>query len=102
MVLAGHEGVPLPASAGSAAGPKRSARAPYSSFQRATSGAIERSTDEPSSSSTSRRLWRARSVSVRTTMPCSTLREQDGTSTREPSTSTMQTRQAFFGVSVSP
>jgi hypothetical protein len=35
-------------------------------------------------------------------MPCSTLREHDGTSTREPSTSTMHTRQAFFGVRVSP
>jgi len=37
-----------------------------------------------------------------TTMPGSTLREQDGTSTREPSTSTMHTRQAFLGVIVSP
>ena len=63
---------------------------------------MDRSTDEPSSSSTSRRLWCARSVAVRTTMPGSTRREHDGTSTREPSTSTMHTRQAFFGVSVSP
>jgi hypothetical protein len=35
-------------------------------------------------------------------MPGSTCREHDGTSTRDPSTSTMQTRQAFFGVIVSP
>jgi hypothetical protein len=43
-----------------------------------------------------------RSERVRTTMPASTGREHDGTRVREPSTSTMQTRQAFFGVSVSP
>ncbi len=35
-------------------------------------------------------------------MPGSTFREHDGASTRAPLTSTMQTRQAFFGVSVSP
>jgi hypothetical protein len=35
-------------------------------------------------------------------MPGSTRREQAGTSVREPFTSTTQTRQAFFGVSVSP
>ena len=35
-------------------------------------------------------------------MPGSTEREHDGTNVREPSTSTMHTRQAFFGVSVSP
>ena len=35
-------------------------------------------------------------------MPGSALREQAGASVRAPSTSTTQTRQAFFGVSVSP
>jgi hypothetical protein len=35
-------------------------------------------------------------------MPGSTLREHEGTNTREPSTSTMHTLQAFFGVMVSP
>ncbi len=35
-------------------------------------------------------------------MPGSALREHDGTSVREPSTSTMQTRHAFAGSSVSP
>ncbi len=59
-------------------------------------------TDEPSSSSTSRRLVRTRSESVRTTMPSSALREQAGTSVRAPSSSTTQTRQTLTGVSVSP
>ena len=44
----------------------------------ATFGAVERSTDEPSSSSTSCRAWRVRSVSVCTTMPSSAGREHDG------------------------
>ena len=44
---------------------------------------------------------RTRGESVWTTMPASTLREHDGTSTRAPSTSTTQTRQTFTGVSVS-
>ena len=48
------------------------------------------------------RAWRTRSDAVRTFMPSSTLRAHEGTSTREPSTSTMHTRQAFTGVSVSP
>ena len=43
-----------------------------------------------------------RSERVVTIIPGSTLREHDGTSTREPSTSTMHTRQAFLGVIVSP
>ena len=62
---------------------------------------VERSTDEARNSSTIFRLWRTRSESVFTTMPGSTLREQLGTSTREPSTSTTQTRQTFTGWSVS-
>ena len=45
-----------------------------------------------------RRLCRTRSVSVRTTIPSSTLRAHDGTSAREPSTSTTHTRQALIGV----
>ena len=49
-----------------------------------------------------RRLVRTRSLSVLTTIPGSALREHDGTRVRDPSTSTMHTRQAFFGVSVSP
>ena len=44
----------------------------------------------------------ARSESVCTFIPFSALREQDGTRTREPSTSTTQTRQTFAGCSVSP
>src|SRR2546430_2326428 len=59
------------------------------------------STDEASSSSTSRRLCRTRSESVRIFMPASTLREHAGTSTRDPSTSTTQTRQTLTGVRVS-
>jgi len=39
---------------------------------------------------------------VRTTISDSTRREHDGTRTRDPSTSTMHTRHAFFGVIVSP
>jgi hypothetical protein len=70
-------------------------------MKRCPSGAVERSTDEPSSSSTSRRDVRTRSESVRTIMPSSTLREHEGTSVREFSTSTTQTRQTFTGVSVS-
>ena len=35
-------------------------------------------------------------------MPFSALRAHDGTSTRDPSSSTTHTRQAFTGVSVSP
>ena len=66
------------------------------------SGAVERSTDEPSSSSTSRRDVRTRSESVCTTIPSSALREHDGTSVRAPSSSTTQTRHTFTGVSVSP
>ena len=48
------------------------------------------------------RLWRTRSESVLTTMPSSTLREHAGTSTRAPSISTTQTRQALTGCRVSP
>ena len=51
--------------------------------------------------STSRRDVRTRSESVCTTIPGSTLREHEGTSTREPSSSTTQTRQTLTGVSVS-
>ena len=50
----------------------------------------------------SRRLVRTRSESVWTTIPSSTLREHAGTSVREPSSSTTQTRHTFTGVSVSP
>ncbi len=56
------------------------------------------STDEPSSSTTSLRLKRTRGLSVRTFMPGSATREQAGTSTRAPSTSTTQMRHAFTGV----
>src|SRR5581483_11688734 len=44
---------------------------------------------------------RTRSESVRTFIPGSTRREQAGASTREPSTSTTQTRHTFTGVRVS-
>src|SRR5713226_8165729 len=59
------------------------------------------STEEARSSRTRRRLWRTRSESVWIFMPASTFREHAGTRTREPSTSTTQTRQTFTGVSVS-
>ncbi len=62
--------------------------------------ASDRSTDDASSSNTSLRLILTRSESVFTTMPGSTLRAHAGTSTRDPSTSTTQTRQALTGVSV--
>ncbi len=65
-------------------------------------GAVERSTDDASSSST---IFRAcvdtLGDRVCTTMPLSTTREQLGTSTRAPSTSTTHTRQTFTGRSVS-
>ena len=65
-------------------------------------GVVERSTDEPRSSSTTRRERRTRSESVCTFMPASALREHDGASTRAPSTSTTHTRQTFAGSRVSP
>src|SRR5215471_17865583 len=64
-------------------------------------GAVERSTDEARNSSTTRRLQRTRSESVFTDMFASTLREQAGTSAREPSNSTTQTRQTLTGVRLS-
>ncbi len=63
---------------------------------------VDRSTDEASSSSTILRFSRTRSESVWTTMPSSASREHAGTSVRAPSSSTMQTRHALAGVSVSP
>ena len=45
---------------------------------------------------------RTRGESVCTTIPGATAREQAGTSAREPSSSTTQTRQTFAGSSVSP
>src|ERR1700757_2283910 len=59
------------------------------------------STDDASSSSTTRRLCRTRSESVRIFIPASTLREHAGTSTRDPSSSTTQTLHALTGVRVS-
>src|SRR2546426_6420358 len=56
------------------------------------------STDDASSPRTRRRLCRPRSESVATFTPASTLREHAGTSTREPSSSTTQTRQTLTGV----
>src|SRR5438132_1238169 len=44
-------------------------------MKRSASGAVDRSTEEPSSSITSRRLVRTRSESVWTTIPASTLRQ---------------------------
>ncbi|MEJ7705705.1 MAG: hypothetical protein WKF47_19750 [Geodermatophilaceae bacterium] len=57
--------------------------------------------EEASSSRTILRLCRTRSLSVFTTIPASTVREHEGTRTRDPSTSTMQTRQALTGVRLS-
>src|SRR6267378_3726978 len=59
------------------------------------------STDEARSSSTRRRLCRTRSESVAIFIPASTLREHAGTRTREPSSSTTQTRQTLTGVRLS-
>ena len=56
------------------------------------------SAEDARNSSTIRRLVRTRSESVRTVMPGSALREQVGTSVREPSTSTTHTRHTFTGV----
>ena len=67
-----------------------------------TIGAVDRSTEEARNSSTILRLSRTRSESVWTTIPSSALREHAGTSVRAFSSSTMHTRQAFAGVSVSP
>src|SRR5271163_5156553 len=64
-------------------------------------GAVERSTDDARNSSTSRRLKRTRSESVLIDIFGSTLREQAGTSVREPSSSTTQTRQTLTGVRLS-
>src|SRR5689334_7381212 len=59
------------------------------------------STDDASSSSTSRRLCRTRSESVLIFIPASTFREHAGTSTRAPSTSTTHTRHTLTGVRLS-
>ena len=58
---------------------------------------MERSTEEASSSITSFRDTRTRSESVRTFIPASAVREHEGTSTRDPSSSTTQTRQTLAG-----
>ncbi len=84
-----------------AASPYRSGLHPYSAIQPSTSGVVERSTEEARNSSTILRLCRTRSEEVRTTIPGSALREQAGTSAREPSNSTTQTRQTFTGWRVS-
>ena len=59
------------------------------------------STLEPRNSSTILRESRTRSESVLTFMPASALRAHEGTSTREPSSSTTHTRQALTGVRLS-
>src|ERR1700735_2711712 len=64
-------------------------------------GAVERSTDDARNSSTRRRLRRTRSESVLMDIFASTLREQAGTSVREPSNSTTQTRHTLTGVRLS-
>ena len=82
--------------------PKRSGCDAYSSCQRCTSLLARlRSTLEARNSRTSLRECRTRSVSVFTFIPGSALREHAGTRTREPSTSTTQTRHAFTGVRLS-
>ena len=99
-------GVVVPGVAASRS-PRTAGRAGRSVRRRRRTRAIQRCTSAlawtcrprtPSSSSTIRRLCRTRSESVWTTIPSSTLRAQDGTSTREPSTSTTHTRQALIGV----
>ena len=59
------------------------------------------STEEARNSITSLRECCTRSVSVLTFIPSSAVRLHAGTSTREPSTSTTQTRHTFTGRSVS-
>ncbi len=66
-----------------------------------TPGAVERSTEDARSSRTIRRERRTRSESVRIVIPGSTGREQAGTSTREPASSTTHTRHTLTGVRVS-
>ena len=61
--------------------------------------ASSRSTDEPSSSRTSLREWRTRSLSVSTLMPGVTVAAQDGTSVRPP-VSTTHSRQTPSGARV--
>ena len=70
-------------------------------YPRISGDASDRLVDDASNSSTNRRLCRTRGESVWTTMFGSTGREHAGTSTREPSTSTTQTRQTLTGESVS-
>src|SRR3954447_19923387 len=67
----------------------------------ANCGAVETSTDEARNSSTILRDRRTRSESVLMAIFGSTLREHAGTSVREPSISTTQTRQTFTGVRLS-
>ena len=59
---------------------------------------METSTEDARNSRTRRRLRRTRSESVFIFIPGSTFREQAGTNTREPSSSTTHTRQTFTGV----
>jgi hypothetical protein len=63
--------------------------------------ASDTSTDEPRNSRTTLRDVRTRSLSVWTSMPGSTRREQAGARTRDPATSTTHTRQTFTGVRLS-
>src|SRR5438445_919020 len=82
-----------------ASAPNREGCAPYSEIHPCTWGEqSDMSTDDPSSSSTNRRLCLTRSESVLIFIPDSTLREHAGTNTRDPSTSTTQTRQTLTGV----
>ena len=78
--------------------PNRRGSAPYCFMYCCSEGAVETSTEEARNSRTRRRLRRTRSESVFIFIPGSTFREQAGTSTREPSSSTTQTRQTFTGV----
>ena len=55
-------------------------------------------TDDASSSNTTLRERRTRSLSVRTTIPASALREHEGTNVRAPSSSTTHTRHTLTGV----
>ena len=98
-MLAGAGRVAFPGGASAAAAPYRCGSTPYCCIQRCTSAAARlRSAEEARNSSTILRLVRTRSEAVCTTMPGSALREQAGTSVREPSTSTTQTRHTFTGV----
>src|SRR5262249_16039992 len=90
-----------PALAGAAGSPYRSGHAPYCVEYSRACGAVERSTEEPRNSSTILRANPTPGEFVWILIRGSTLREQAGTSAREPDSSRTETRQTFTGVKFS-